>query len=47
MNEQEYIAEYVEKHKKILEGLHYGLEYLNKLEQLEEKAERSYKRLKK
>lgn len=44
MTKEEYIGHYVEKRKAIFEGLEYGLEYLNKLSDLEEKAEKSYYR---
>lgn len=40
MTRQDFIGEYVERHKKKLQGLEYGMEYLNKLANLEERADK-------
>lgn len=37
-----FIGEYVERNKKAFKGLEYGLEYLNKLSEMEAKAERKW-----
>jgi hypothetical protein len=45
MTKSEYISNYIEKHKSKLKGLEYGLEYLNKLADLEEKAEKQFNKI--
>lgn len=45
MDKHEYIGEYIERNKKAFKGLEYGLEYLNKVADMEAKAERKWNKL--
>ena len=45
MDKHEYIGEYLERNKKELKGLEYGLAYLNKVADMEAKAERKWNKL--
>lgn len=45
MDKQQYIGEYLERNKKQFKGLEYGLEYLNKVADMEAKAERKWNKL--
>jgi len=45
MTKHEFIGEYVERNKKAFKGLEYGLEYLNKVADMEAKAERKWNKL--
>lgn len=45
MDKQQYIGEYLERNKKQFKGLKYGLEYLYKVADMEEKAERKWNKL--
>lgn len=40
-----FIGEYLERNKKAFKGLEYGLEYLNKVADMEAKAERKWKKI--
>lgn len=45
MDKNEFIGEYVERNKKSFKGLRYGLEYLNKVADMEAKAERKWNKI--
>lgn len=40
-----FIGEYLERNKKAFKGLEYGLEYLNKVADMEAKAERKWDKI--